>query len=141
MIYEEQVSCLIPYRIRDGVVEVFLQKRSADQRWPGKFGFFGGHIKSGETPEQALHRELWEELEVDISTFPYEWLGEFPFQQDGEHRNKHIWYLKTEDDFRTNIKIIEGESGQWLNKKDYFQLENRFNHDGDVLEVFFDRMQ
>lgn len=30
--------------------------------YPGYWGFFGGHIEPGETPEQALKRELQEEI-------------------------------------------------------------------------------
>jgi mutator protein MutT len=29
---------------------------------PGKWGFFGGHLEPGETPEEALVRELQEEI-------------------------------------------------------------------------------
>ncbi len=30
--------------------------------YPGHWGFFGGHIDPGETPEAAVKRELWEEI-------------------------------------------------------------------------------
>lgn len=30
--------------------------------YPGYWGLFGGHRSSGETPEEALERELWEEI-------------------------------------------------------------------------------
>jgi 8-oxo-dGTP pyrophosphatase MutT (NUDIX family) len=34
--------------------------------YPGHWGFFGGHIESGETPEQAVVREVYEEISYSI---------------------------------------------------------------------------
>jgi 8-oxo-dGTP diphosphatase len=33
--------------------------------YPGHWGFFGGHLEPGEAPEQALRRELVEEIEYE----------------------------------------------------------------------------
>jgi 8-oxo-dGTP pyrophosphatase MutT (NUDIX family) len=56
-------------------VEVALAMLQRDGRWlmqlrddipnivaPGCWGVFGGHLDPGETPEQALRRELMEEI-------------------------------------------------------------------------------
>lgn len=38
--------------------------------YPGYWGFFGGHIEPGETPEQALKRELQEEIGYTFTVKP-----------------------------------------------------------------------
>ena len=60
---KRHVSILIPYKIKDQQVLVFLQKREKDRKvLPGHFAFFGGKIEEGENPEEALDREIKEEL-------------------------------------------------------------------------------
>jgi 8-oxo-dGTP pyrophosphatase MutT (NUDIX family) len=65
-------------------VEVALAMLHRDDRWlmqlrddipgiiaPGCWGLFGGHLDSGETPEQALRRELLEEISWQPSRLDY----------------------------------------------------------------------
>lgn len=61
---KRKVSLLIPYQTRRGKVFVFLQKRAKDaKRLPDYFGFFGGGIENNESSEEALKREILEELD------------------------------------------------------------------------------
>tara|TARA_Y100001968_G_C18929808_1_gene513718 strand:+ start:126 stop:560 length:435 start_codon:yes stop_codon:yes gene_type:complete len=39
-----------------------LRDNSDNIIFPGHWGLFGGHLDKGETPQQAVHRELMEEL-------------------------------------------------------------------------------
>ena len=56
-------DCVGGLLVRDG--EVLLGRRSDGREWlPGAWDVFGGHIDAGETPEDALRRELLEELGV-----------------------------------------------------------------------------
>ena len=45
--------------------QVFLTKRHSHVHQGGKWEFPGGKVESGETVEQALHRELQEEVDID----------------------------------------------------------------------------
>jgi len=41
-------------------------RRSAPKSLAGRWEFAGGKVEPDETPEQAVHRELWEELGIRI---------------------------------------------------------------------------
>lgn len=50
--------------------KVLLFKRSPEETTnPGKYGMLGGHIEKGETPEEALKREIKEEAGVELGKF------------------------------------------------------------------------
>ena len=70
--------------------DVYLQKRP---EWkdiqPGKWDTaVGGHIDCGESPEEALHREVKEEL--GMSSFHSEFLSKYVFESDIERELVYV---------------------------------------------------
>jgi 8-oxo-dGTP diphosphatase len=57
-----QVACAIIEK--DGLV--LAARRGPDGSMPGRWEFPGGKVAAGESPAQALHRELMEELSVKV---------------------------------------------------------------------------
>lgn len=50
--------------------KVFLGLRSPEKNWyPSCWDLIGGHIEENETAEEALCREVWEELGVTVTDF------------------------------------------------------------------------
>ena len=52
--------------LRDGDGRVLIAERRGDSAWAGLWEFPGGKIGAGESAVQALHRELAEELGIEV---------------------------------------------------------------------------
>lgn len=46
--------------------KVFIAKRKPDGKLANMWEFPGGKVEDGETPQQGLKRELYEEFEIDV---------------------------------------------------------------------------
>lgn len=103
------VALLVPYRIREGAPELFLQKRDRHAPlYPGQLGFFGGHVEEGETVEAALAREIEEELgQVPAGLFPL-------VRQEAPEVTRHVFAVEVPQDFEARVDVQEGEYGAFL---------------------------
>lgn len=111
---------------------VYLQKRSKNAvRAPGVFGFFGGGAEKDENPEQALIREIIEELDVTPVNYYF-------FQCYNLERSE-IWvYLQSVgEDFEQEIKVLDGEYGKWFSEMELDQELKIIDHDRGILADFF----
>lgn len=88
--------------------DVYLQKRP---EWkdiqPGKWDTaVGGHIDYGESPEEALHREVKEEL--GISTFRPEFLSKYVFESDIERELVYVYRCSYDGPICPSSTELEG---------------------------------
>ena len=104
--------------------EVLLQLREDKPSipYPNCLGTFGGQIEPGETPEEALVREIREELEYHLIDFEY--MGNFPFEGYDIHMYRKVDKgIKLED-----LVIREGQKAVFVSVRDI--------HDGSCNFAF-----
>ncbi len=73
--------------------------------------FPGGKMEAGETPEEALKREIWEELETRIVVERFVETVEWDYPQF--HLTMHCYLCRVESG---HLELKEHEAAKWLNK-------------------------
>ena len=102
------------------VVAAIIRKEDkvfATQRGYGDFKdwweFPGGKMEAGETPEQALVREIKEELSTDISVDKYLYTVEYDYPKFHLIMHCYMCSLLCEA-----LHLNEHEAAKWLNRED-----------------------
>ena len=89
----------------------------ATQRGYGEFKdgweFPGGKMEAGEMPEEALRREIWEELETRIEVERLVETVEYDYPQF--HLTMHCYLCRVESG---RLELKEHEAARWLEKEE-----------------------
>jgi 8-oxo-dGTP diphosphatase len=103
--------------------ELLLYKRDNKPEipFPGYWDLIGGHIEEGETPKEALVREIKEELGIEIYgiTFFKEYLC---LDGDAHHNIKYI-YNAVIDIPIEEITLLEGDYAKYISKHEIADLK------------------
>ena len=94
--------------IIDSENRIFATQRGSGD-WKDWWEFPGGKIEPGETPEQALKREIWEELETRISVGQLLQTVEWDYPKF--HLTMHCFFCRIESG---SLTLKEHEAARWL---------------------------
>ena len=96
--------------IHDDNGRVFATQRGYGE-WKDWWEFPGGKMEVGEKPEEALKREIWEELETRIVVERLVETVEWDYPQF--HLTMHCYFCHVESG---HLELKEHEAAKWLNK-------------------------
>ncbi len=103
MVYENpfRVFALLPSVVRITSTallvdrgRVLLGRRTSRVRFAGMWDAFGGHLERGETPGQALRRELREELGIEVTLAEFMRVYEDLDPTSGETFRHHLFVVR-----------------------------------------------
>jgi 8-oxo-dGTP diphosphatase len=100
----------------DGDGRVLLAQRPPGKHLAGLWEFPGGKIEAGETPEQALVRELKEELGIDISVSCLSPLAFVSHAYETFHLAMPLFACRV---WQGHAKAQEGQTLVWAYPKDF----------------------
>lgn len=106
--------------VREG--RVLLGRRTSSVRFAKMWDAFGGHIEPGEVPEDALRRELREEIGIEATRFRS--LGEYEDidPTSGETFHHHL-FLVTGWDGEPRIANDEHSEIRWFHPEEVGPLD------------------
>ena len=97
--------------IRDEEGRVFATQRGYGE-WQDFWEFPGGKMEPGESPEEALKREIWEELETKIVVEQLVTTVEYDYPRF--HLTMHCFWCHVESG---SLILKEHEAARWLSKE------------------------
>lgn len=91
--------------------KILLQRKDLGYKFgPGKWSLFGGHIERNETREEAMIREIREEIGTDIDLTNLKYFKNFidEFMLKGNKKVDHEVFILNFDGDLSKIKLGEG---------------------------------
>ncbi|MFH1073369.1 MAG: NUDIX domain-containing protein [Nanoarchaeota archaeon] len=123
------VSVAIIYT-EDG--KLLFQDRDGIAKFGEKYDFFGGGIEEGETPKDAILRELKEELDFDFSDVKTFKTYEYTIDEKNS-RTFNVFIIKVPT--LDKIKVLEGKGAKTFTYKEALK-QKLFPGDQVILKEF-----
>ena len=111
------VAAVIKAVKEDGRTMIFATQRGYGE-FKGGWEFPGGKIEAGETPQEALKREIMEELDTEVSVG--EWIETVEYDYPGFHLSMDCFWCEI---IGGELKLLEAEAAKWLTKETLYDVQ------------------
>ena len=126
----KEVASLIAVN-KDGEILLHLRDDIDTIQFPGQWGLPGGEVEKGESPEEAIAREIKEEMEIDIA-------GYFKFRTyEREIWIEHVYFMVLDLDLMETA-CNEGQRFDYFNKEEIMEMDLAFYHN-ETFKDFFEK--
>ena len=118
---EQSIIPVVAAVIRDAQNKILISRRPPQTHLGGMWEFPGGKINDGETSQQALKREIHEELGVDVEVRELLWEKTFTYPE----KTIHIFFFACAlNSPPEKIRAIQVANFKWasVNEFDRFQF-------------------
>ena len=109
---------VLAYIEKDNSYLMLLRNKKKHDINANKWIGVGGHLEKGETPEDALFREIKEETGLDVISYSKKGLIHFNYDDISE-----LMHLYVVNDFKGNLIECDEGTLRWIKKCDLFSLE------------------
>lgn len=100
----------------EGEFLLYLRDKKPDIPFPDHWDLIGGHVEEGETPGQALEREIMEELGIKITGYTF-WKKYICLAGDAYENIKYIYSGKIDIPI-DKITLYEGVEARYFSKEE-----------------------
>jgi 8-oxo-dGTP diphosphatase len=114
---------------------IYLRDNKPDIPFPNHWDFFGGHIEAGEAPEEALVREVREELGIELTQWRF--FRQYLCTEGDAYPNVKYLYWAKIDTTAEELTLYEGQRLMGITPKQRRTLKFA-NILGQILEDFID---
>lgn len=118
--------------------EILLQQRDdrPNLRFPGCWVTFGGAVEEGETPDEAIHRELFEEIELELPLKRWR-VDDYHMEDQGKKVIvESFTFVGRIDRTAFEIKLNEGQALGYFGLDDLDNLQIGYNFEALFREFF-----
>lgn len=111
------VAAVIKAAKEDGEPMIFATQRGYGE-FKGGWEFPGGKIEAGETPQEALKREIMEELDTEVAVG--EWIETVEYDYPGFHLSMDCFWCEI---VKGDLVLKEHEAARWLTREKLTDVE------------------